>query len=84
METTSDEAYPYMRESTQTRNGPSSRTKVMSIRFGNSKAFLELLIALAIIGFAISLATRSWDYWLAIGFLAVLVIASPLALFKAW
>lgn len=67
-----------------TRSETPSRTKDMSINFGNSKAFLEFLIALAIVGLAISLGTRRWDYWLAIGSIAILVIASPLALLKAW
>lgn len=56
----------------------------MSIRFGNPKAFLEFLIALAIIGLAISFDTKRWDYWLTIGSFTILVIAMPLALFKAW
>ena len=56
----------------------------MSLHFGNSKAFLEFLIALALIGLVISFGTRSWDHWLAIGSIAILAIASPLALLKVW
>jgi len=56
----------------------------MPIRIGTSKAFLEFLVALAIIGLFIGFGTRAWDYWLAIGSLAVLAIATPLALHMAW
>ncbi len=56
----------------------------MSIRFGNSKAILEFLIGLAIIGLLISFGTKQWNFWLTIGSIAVMIVASPLALFKAW
>ena len=56
----------------------------MSIHFGKPETFLDFSIALTIIGLSVAFDTAAWSDRLAIGTIAVLAIAMPLALHKAW